>query len=258
MSKRFTDANKWRKEWFRTLPIKAKLAWIYLCDECESHGVIKIDYGLASFQLGFPISSTLLAEWFDHKIHFLNNEQILIVGFFEFQYGASKNTWSAKVRAREKLENLGFSFDNDILIDPKEIESTTVVPRWGDSVPTRLIRVRGRVRVSKKESLRENKSFTDALENAYLEYPRKKGKSAGFKKAMAEFKTTEDLENLQKSIKNYKAQLVADKTEAKFVKHFSTFMSEWKDWLNVGKDQDFSQDGDDKYKRLFAKENGES
>jgi hypothetical protein len=49
-SKRFTDSKKWRNEWFRTLKTEAKLAWIYICDECEFHGVIKMDYGLASFK----------------------------------------------------------------------------------------------------------------------------------------------------------------------------------------------------------------
>lgn len=111
MAKRFTDDKKWRNEWFRTLPDRAKLTWVYMCDECESHGVIKMDYGLAKFQLGFPIDPEKIRTWFGDKIHFIDDEKILILSFYEFQYGSSKDSWSAKVKAREKLESPGLVFE---------------------------------------------------------------------------------------------------------------------------------------------------
>lgn len=135
MSKRFTDSKKWRNSWFRSLPLEAKLAWIYFCDECELHGVLKLDYGLASFQLGFDITPTVVSEWFKDKIHFLNDETIVIIQFFEFQYGQSADNWSAKVQARKKLENLGFTIENNKLV----ISHPTVVPQSSESVYTPLI-----------------------------------------------------------------------------------------------------------------------
>ena len=50
----------------------------------------KPDYGLASFfQLGFDIDPTLLRQWFGDKYSF-DADKILIVQFFEFQYGNQK------------------------------------------------------------------------------------------------------------------------------------------------------------------------
>jgi len=154
MSKRFTDTKKWRNYWFRSLPVTAKLTWIYLCDECESHGVLKIDYDLASFQLGFECTPTLVSQWFGDKVVFLKGaEEILIVQFFEFQYGESKDSWTAKVRAKEKLEKLGFNIENNKLLISLEHSTPTVPPQDMSCGTTRLIRVRGRVRgrVNKEE-----------------------------------------------------------------------------------------------------------
>jgi hypothetical protein len=114
MSKRFTDTKKWRNEWFRTLPVKAKLTWSYLCDECDFAGVWKADWGLASFQLDFKITAQEMGEWFGDKVHFFDGDKVLIVPFYDFQYGESKETWSAKIKAKSRLETLGF-----IIIDNK-------------------------------------------------------------------------------------------------------------------------------------------
>jgi hypothetical protein len=126
-NKRFTDSKKWKDEWFLELPVKAKLAWLYLCDDCELTGVWKINYKLASYQLGFTINAETLAEWFQDRIHFFDKDKILIVKFFEFQYGESKDTWSAKVKAKSLLEQLGFKVENNKVIIPSSDHSTPTV-----------------------------------------------------------------------------------------------------------------------------------
>lgn len=168
MAKRFTDSNKWRNEWFRTLPIQAKLTWTYLCDECESHGVIKLDFGLASFQLGFDITPTVLQQWFGKKLHFFGDDKILIIQFFEFQYGESKNTWSAKIEATKKLELLGFSIENNKIVIPIELNSTKVDPQWCESVPTPLIIGIGKGIVNKKEKRTDFFQILDSTEAGHI------------------------------------------------------------------------------------------
>ncbi|KHD88874.1 MAG: hypothetical protein OM95_07090 [Bdellovibrio sp. ArHS] len=127
MAKKFTDANKWRTKWFRTLSNQAKLVWIYLCDECDGAGVLKPDYELATFQVGFEFGPVDLKNWFGKKIHFINEDTILIVPYFEFQYGSSKDTWSAKIKARETLESLGFTIlNNQVLISQESHSPPTV------------------------------------------------------------------------------------------------------------------------------------
>jgi len=87
MKKRFTDCDKWDKQWFRRMPPAYKCAWQYLLDHCDPAGVIRVDEELAEFQIGSKI------EWEDFysacadRIARLADGKILIVGFVEFQYG---------------------------------------------------------------------------------------------------------------------------------------------------------------------------
>jgi hypothetical protein len=225
MSKRFTDSKKWRNAWFRALPLKAKLAWIFLCDECESHGVIKLDYELASFQLGFDITPTLIRQWFGDKIFFFDIDKILIVQFFEFQYGESKDTWSAKAQARKKLEALGFTIENNKVVIPFDQTTPTVV----DSGVTPLSIVIGIVNNNKKE----DKNFEKEIEQAYSQhYPRKIGKQKGVEKLVGQIRSQHDVDQLVVAITRYK-ESIDPGTKPKFIKHFSTFANEWTDWLEA-------------------------
>lgn len=67
------------------------------------------------------------------------------------------------------------------------------------------------------------------LEQAYKAYPLKEGKTRGLVKAKAQVKTQEDLVRFQAAIANY-ARKVRD-YEPRFIKHFSTFMGCWQDYL---------------------------
>ena len=79
-----------------------------------------------------------------------------------------------------------------------------------------------------KQSNTEKRSFD--LESAYRRYPRKEGKSKGLKKLRGEIKTAEDFERLIVAIENYAVS--RRHQEAQFTKHFSTFASEWRDWID--------------------------
>lgn len=69
------------------------------------------------------------------------------------------------------------------------------------------------------------------LEVIYSLYPRKMGKSQGFKSALAQCKKPGDLELLEKAVTNYMAYLIKEGTEKQYVLYFSTFMNQWRDWL---------------------------
>ncbi len=167
-NKRFTDKSKWRNEWFRTLPMKAKLAWTYICDECDYCGIWKADYGLASFQLDFTLTKENLSDWFKEKIHFFNSDSVLIIGFFEFQYADSKDTWTAKVKARSQLEKFGFIVTNNKLSIPPTPHST---PTVGDLSPSVLIEgvgvVEGVVDISSKGEFEGKKNLEQEFMNAW-------------------------------------------------------------------------------------------
>jgi len=80
------------------------------------------------------------------------------------------------------------------------------------------------------------------LEEIYQSYPLKKGKSGGMK--LAQKLKPEQLPLLKKSIQAYRLKI----TDPKFIKHFSTFMGEWEDWLDPNAGScDLRMDGKKRY-----------
>lgn len=116
MSKRFTDTEKWKDPWFRSLPPWGKLLWLYICDECDNGGIWKVDIDLASFQIGIQINK-------EEAIRILNSDRPgekprvmeiddgkywIATGLYEFQWGSSKDN-SVLVGVRKKLSEHKFS-----------------------------------------------------------------------------------------------------------------------------------------------------
>jgi len=86
MAKRFTASDKWEDAWFRELPPPAKLFWLFLLDRCNTAGIWKTDYGLASFCIGVPMDADILTH-FSGRVEKLNGDKLWIVRFVEFQCG---------------------------------------------------------------------------------------------------------------------------------------------------------------------------
>lgn len=85
--KRFTETAKWSDPWFQDLIGDHKLTWLYLCDQCDSSGVWKVNERLASFQLGHEINLQRVLELFGKRIHVLSPEKWFLTSFVKFQYG---------------------------------------------------------------------------------------------------------------------------------------------------------------------------
>lgn len=63
-------------------------------------------------------------------------------------------------------------------------------------------------------------------------YPRKEGKELGIKKALKEVKTEADLLAFEGAVIRYKDHCAKNGTEPKYIKHFSSFVTSWRDWLD--------------------------
>jgi hypothetical protein len=83
--KRFTETKKWNNPWFRKLTPELKCFWLYLCDECDCAGVIKPDFELASFIIGFQVTEADLAS-FEHRVEPLKDGYFWLTTFCPFQY----------------------------------------------------------------------------------------------------------------------------------------------------------------------------
>ena len=89
MAKRFTDNEKWKKKFFRKLPMQYKLLWIYILDDCNHAGIWDVDIEVAEVRIGYH--SFLLNEleeiFQEHIVVFKNGEKWFIPDFISFQYG---------------------------------------------------------------------------------------------------------------------------------------------------------------------------
>ena len=68
MSKRFTESDKWKNQWFINLPNKYKLFWIYILDDCNHAGVWRVNIELASFIIKEELTLSDSLSLFSEKI----------------------------------------------------------------------------------------------------------------------------------------------------------------------------------------------
>lgn len=243
MAKRFTDTTKWRRPWFRNLNSKAKLSWIYICDECDHAGIFIADFDLMSFQLGFDVTRNDLLSWFGEKINFFDHDKIFIPSFFKYQYGKAKPGFKAKQSAVEILKSF------KLIKEDSDIEHLDKCS--GDSIECPSISI------SKGISNNINNNITLNFEEIYNAYPRKVGKAKGHDVFKREIKTLADFENLRLAVEKYTRHVTKEKTEAKYIKHFSTFMNSWRDWLDpdAGTAISFSETKPKGIEELLAEDN---
>lgn len=76
------------------------------------------------------------------------------------------------------------------------------------------------------------------FEAAYAAYPRKEGKTRGMETLRKTLKTQADLDDFLLAIGNYTHKCRVDEIEPKYVKHFSTFVNNWRDYAPTDEDRE--------------------
>lgn len=72
-----------------------------------------------------------------------------------------------------------------------------------------------------------------SVENIYSNfYPRKEGKEKGVERVSKQLKTESDLQAFETAVIRYKDHCAKNRTEPKYIKHFSSFVASWRDWLD--------------------------
>lgn len=89
MAKRFTDTEKWKKPFIRSLQAPYKLLYLYILDDCDHAGIWQVDFDVAKIRIGEPsLIEDQAVLFFGEKIQILNGgEKWFIPAFIDFQYG---------------------------------------------------------------------------------------------------------------------------------------------------------------------------
>jgi len=90
MAKRLSETTIWADQWYRELSPVGKLFWKYILDNCDFAGIWKVDFGLASFQIGTVVDNKIVEEINGKKVRLLAvdpGNYLFVVDFIKFQYG---------------------------------------------------------------------------------------------------------------------------------------------------------------------------
>jgi len=88
MAKRFTDTDKWKKGFIRSLPAKYKMFWLYILDDCNHAGIWETDFEVASIRIGTKITAAEASRVMASQVKvFDGGNKWFIPKFIDFQYG---------------------------------------------------------------------------------------------------------------------------------------------------------------------------
>lgn len=108
MAKRFTDTDKWKKTFIKSLPTEYKLFWLYLLDDCNHAGIWHVELEVAQARLGIQLSIEKIRGFFKERIvEFDGGTKWFIPDFITFQYGSLKagnNTHNSVIYELEKYK----------------------------------------------------------------------------------------------------------------------------------------------------------
>lgn len=98
---------------------------------------------------------------------------------------------------------------------------------------------------TEQNTTEQNRTNTCAFdfESLYLDYPRKKGKKKGLEICEKRISNEKEFELLRRAIGNYREYVMKEKYEPRYIKHFSSFMGSWEEWIEPENQSSFDWDG---------------
>lgn len=133
MAKRFTETEKWKNNWFRSLPSKYKLLWLYIIDDCNHAGIWRVNIDITKTMIQEEVSLEEAEILFEDRIVKLSPYKWFIIPFIEFQYGKinleSSNNKVHKsvlnILEKEKIIDLGSPIDRASIGYPRGIDGVS-------------------------------------------------------------------------------------------------------------------------------------
>lgn len=234
--KRFTDTEIWTAPWFHRLGPELKLAWKFICDDCDCAGIFTLNMTLLNAFIGGNLTEEEVLEAFDGRIEQISDDKWFILKFARFQYGdkfcEQYNPKSGIHRGVAKaLEKASIPLDRvfDSLPDTLSHSlSDTLSHRVQDRVKEKDIYI-----TSNKESNERGDSKGEKTGDRFVDfwdvYPRKVGKAPALKKWQAK-KLDSEADKIIAAVERQKRHLWAGK-ETQYIPHPQTWLNQerWED-----------------------------
>jgi hypothetical protein len=119
MAKRFTDTDKWKKAFVRSMKAPYKLLWLYILDECDHAGIWHVDLEVAQIRTGEKLKLDTALSVFKNKIIvFDGGDKWFIPDFISFQYGELNPANRAHNSVIQLLKKYNLIIDNKPLTSP--------------------------------------------------------------------------------------------------------------------------------------------
>jgi hypothetical protein len=117
-TKRMTDAEKWKDPFFEQLNNEAKLAWLYLLDDCDNAGIWLKSLKRLNSNCNSNFTEDDLYDILKNRIVVISADRWFIPKFLTFQYGVDwiKSKNKAVISAKIKLEALNLIIDDTLSI----------------------------------------------------------------------------------------------------------------------------------------------
>ena len=138
MAKRFTDTEKYKKHFVRSLKAPYKLLWDYILCDCNHAGIWIVDFEAARMYLGkdIKLSESAALEAFNkeekHVIPIDYGDKWFIVGFIEYQYGVLNPKNRVHASVIKMLERYGLWKDGKLCMDVTNVP-TRKIPQQKDA-----------------------------------------------------------------------------------------------------------------------------
>jgi hypothetical protein len=146
-------------------------------------------------------------------------------------------SWLRVCAELELIDTLSGNFDSTLC----QLAIPNFLKYYGSYKKSKGVKCPNKKKI-KENKRKENKNIIKKNKNTvlfdfdavYKNYPNKQGKQKGFEYCARHIKTEDDYNALKKSVDNY--ALVVKGKSKNYIKHFSTFMNCWKDYININLD----------------------
>lgn len=194
----------------------------------------------------FRLESSLLTspQFYDWSAE----ELMVMISIFALQCQAQWKPFLLNISQISKIARAKVKVTNEVLAKLEQFHIIKVTVQ--QSVQNCTYITEQNITEQNKNTLEHCAQVFD-FEIFYQKYPRKLGKQSGINKCKAQIKTQADYDNLSLAIDRYLKYISEKQIEPQYIKHFSTFMTSWRDWLDpqVGQSIDAKKLADDAWIR---------